>query len=227
MINYTQAMKARTHDADAGKRTKELPRASDNSYLRAPTSADDVTRADPPDLAYCVPAEGPAPDSGPDQVDEFIEEWRRERPDLDVGALDALGCFARMKWLTKNLMISVEQVIGRHGLTTGEFDVLSALRRSGPACTLMPSQLSSLLMMSRAGMTSRLDRLEAAGLVERALDPADRRSFRVRLTDKGNATIDAAITEHAQLINRLAAVLSTEQRASLDEALRALLRGLP
>ncbi|WP_397428912.1 MarR family winged helix-turn-helix transcriptional regulator [Pseudofrankia sp. BMG5.37] len=186
-------------------------------------SLDDVP--EPED--FCIAPEGAAPEVGPDQVDEFIEAWRLERPDLDLGTLGALGCFARMKWLTKNLAAMAEQVMRRHGLNAGEFDVLAALRRSGPRCTLIPSQLSALLMMSRAGMTNRLDRLEAAGLVERALDPADRRSFRVRLTDKGRAVIDAAVTEHAQLVNRLDAVLSPDQRASLDEALRALLRAFP
>src|SRR3989442_12972113 len=78
-----------------------------------------------------------------------------------------------------------ERVFGPFGLQRGEFDVLAALRRSGPPYTLIPSELSKTLMLSRAGMTSRLDRLEAAGFVERTLDPNDRRSFRIRLTDKG------------------------------------------
>ncbi|OHV36743.1 MULTISPECIES: MarR family winged helix-turn-helix transcriptional regulator [Pseudofrankia] len=156
-----------------------------------------------------------------------MEGWSRERPDLDADTISALGCFGRMKWLTKNLATMAEQVIRRHGLNAGEFDVLAALRRSGPPCTLIPSQLSSLLMMSRAGMTNRLDRLEKNGLVERTLDPEDRRSFRVHLTDKGRAVIDAAVTEHAQIVGRFSAVLSPDQRASLDEALRTLLRAFP
>ncbi|ONH24549.1 MarR family winged helix-turn-helix transcriptional regulator [Pseudofrankia asymbiotica] len=176
---------------------------------------------------FCVTPEGAAPEVGPDQVDEFIEGWRRERPDLDDETLVTLGCFARMKWLAKNFATGAEQVIRRHGLTAGEFDVLATLRQSGPPCTLIPSQLSALLMMSRAGMTNRLDRLEAAGLIERTLDPADRRSFRVRLTDRGRGVIDAAVTEHAQIVSRFTTVLSPDQRRGLDEALRTLLRALP
>ena len=160
-------------------------------------------------------------EGGPDPVDELIADWHRERPDMDSGAL---ACFARMKILTKTLADTADRVLRRHGLSPGEFDVLGALRRSGHGCTLIPSQLSSLLMTSRAGMTNRLDRLEAAGLIERTLDPADRRSFQVRLTDKGEAVVDGAITEHAQLVNRLGEALSPEQRDQLDGALRALLR---
>jgi DNA-binding MarR family transcriptional regulator len=231
VINYTLLMKAGIHGAAAGTRTDDVLVADDVPDTSAETSpaavtpydaaaADDVTE-------FCAVPDGAPPQVGPDQVDEFIEGWRRERPDLDSETLVTLGCFARMKWLAKNLAATAEQVIRRHGLNAGEFDVLAALRQSGPPCTLIPSQLSALLMTSRAGMTNRLDRLEAAGFIERTLDPADRRSFLVRLTDKGRAAIDAAVTEHAQIVNRFSAALSPDQRRGLDEALRALLRALP
>ena len=96
-----------------------------------------------------------------------------------------------------------ERVFGKFGLQRGEFDVLAALRRSGPPYTLIPSELSATLMMSRAGMTSRLDRLENAGFVERTLDPNDRRSFRIRLTDQGFEAVDAAMTEHTANVSEL------------------------
>lgn len=79
-------------------------------------------------------------------------------------------------------------------------------------------------MMSRAGMTKRLDRLEGAGLVARALDPADRRSFRITLTGRGRELIDAALTEHAARVSSLGSVLSREEQAGLETSLRKLLR---
>ncbi|MGV9601421.1 MarR family winged helix-turn-helix transcriptional regulator [Streptosporangium sandarakinum] len=156
----------------------------------------------------------------PDAIDVVIEEWRRERPDLD---LSAMGVFGRLSRLTRLLEAAVEEVFARHGLRQGEFDVLAALRRSGPPYTLIPSELSAVLMTSRAGMTNRIDRLEAAGLVRRSLDPADRRSFRVALTDAGREVIDAAVTEHAAGLARLAAGLPPEDAAELDRILRAML----
>jgi len=72
-------------------------------------------------------------------------------------------------------------------------------------------------------MTSRLDRLEAAGLVERSLDPADRRSFRVRLTSRGLEVVDAAVTDHAANEAALLAALDPADRADLDRLLRTLL----
>jgi DNA-binding MarR family transcriptional regulator len=159
-----------------------------------------------------------------DAIDLVLEQWRRERPDLD---LSAMGVFARIARLTRMIEAAVEEVFVRHGLRQGEFDVLAALRRSGSPYTMIPSELSAVLMMSRAGMTNRLDRLEAAGLIERSLDPADRRSFHVVLTDKGREVIDAALTEHADNLARLAAGLTPEDAATLTRIVRGLLDGRP
>jgi DNA-binding MarR family transcriptional regulator len=161
--------------------------------------------------------------AGADVVDGVLEQWRRERPDLDLGAMGVLARLARAALVVGG---AVEEVFAEHGLRGGEFDVLAALRRAGPPYTLMPSKLSDALMMSRAGMTNRLDRLEAAGLVERSIDPADRRSFRVALTEKGRQVVDAALTDHAANIARLIAILDPDEAAALDRALRKLLAGV-
>jgi DNA-binding MarR family transcriptional regulator len=158
-----------------------------------------------------------------DAIDAILEAWRQQRPDLD---LSAMGIFGRLGLLSRVLEAAVDQVFARHGLRHGEFDVLAALRRSGPPYTLIPSELSATLMMSRAGMTNRLDRLEAAGLVQRSLDPADRRSFRITLTEKGRRVIDAALTEHAANLARLASHLTPEDATTLSRILRTMLDAL-
>lgn len=155
-----------------------------------------------------------------DAIDVILAQWRRERPDLD---LEAMGVFARLARASRLVEDAVDEVFTRHGLRQGEFDVLAALRRSGPPYTLIPSELSQVLMMSRAGMTNRLDRLEGSGLVSRALDPADRRSFRVTLTDEGLRVIDAALTDHAANLARLSSRLSPTDITTLDTLLRTFL----
>jgi DNA-binding MarR family transcriptional regulator len=152
-----------------------------------------------------------------DAIDVILEQWRQERPDLD---LSALGVFGRIMQLSAVLAAFMEQWCAARGLRTGEFDVLTSLRRTGPA---MPSDLADALMMSRSGMTKRLDGLEQAGLVARTLDPADRRSFVVALTERGRDLIDAALTEHAATMQRMVAGLSPKDRAALEKSLRTLL----
>ncbi|WP_199565579.1 MarR family winged helix-turn-helix transcriptional regulator [Spongiactinospora rosea] len=155
-----------------------------------------------------------------DVVDAILGQWRRERPDLD---LSPMGVFARMGRVTRLVETAVDEVFVRHGLRSGEFDVLAALRRSGAPFTMIPSELSAVLMMSRAGMTNRLDRLEQAGLIERRLDAADRRSFQVVLTDKGRTVIDETLTDHAATLNRLGTALGPQDTDALDRILRGLL----
>ncbi|HET6286701.1 MAG TPA: MarR family transcriptional regulator [Amycolatopsis sp.] len=157
-----------------------------------------------------------------DAIDAVVGAWRRERPELDLTAIGVAGRLGRVAMLTTPM---VEAVFAQHGLKQGEFDVLAALRRSGKPYTLTPSELSATLMMSRAGMTSRIDRLEAAGLVERALDPEDRRSFRVTLTERGFEVVDAAMTEHTVNVAKLLSPLG-EDLSVLDAALRRLLVSL-
>ncbi|MER8084794.1 MarR family winged helix-turn-helix transcriptional regulator [Streptomyces sp. NPDC058316] len=158
-----------------------------------------------------------------DAVDQILDQWHEERPDLD---LSAMGIFGRLGQLTLLLTPALEGVFARHGLRRGEFDVLAALRRSGPPYTLIPSALAKTLMLSRAGMTNRLDRLEADGLVERRLDPTDRRSFHVALTGRGHRVVDAAVTDHAANESRLLSALTPDERETLDHALRTLLQAI-
>lgn len=158
-----------------------------------------------------------------DHVDRILEQWRNERPDLDLSPMDVFG---RIGVLARVLTPMTEAVAIERGLRQGEFDVLTALRRVGSPYTLIPSELSDMLMMSRAGMTNRLDRLEAAGLVERTLDPADRRSFRISLTESGLKLVDEAMTEHAANLHRLAKGLSEEELTALSDGLRKLLTSL-
>lgn len=163
------------------------------------------------------------PDMEEDEVDRLIAQWHRERPELDLAAVAVLGRFARFAAIANR---SIDAVFARHGLRSGEFDVLSALRRSGKPFVLTPSVLSDTLMLSRAGMTNRLDRLEEAGLVRRQLDPADRRSFLVELSDRGRELVDAAMTEHTANETRLLSALTPAELATVDTLFRKLLRGL-
>src|SRR5687768_6871052 len=106
----------------------------------------------------------------PDHVDQLIEQWRKERPDLTLVPMAIFGRLGRLYALATR---SIEAVVREHGLDIGEFDVLAALRRSGPPFAMTPSALSRTLMLSPSGMTNRLDRLESAGLVERRANPDD------------------------------------------------------
>src|SRR5687768_1923065 len=155
-----------------------------------------------------------------DRIDELVTQWARERPDLVLGPMATLGRLAR---LHANVLLAVESVLLEHGLQVGEFDVLATLRRAGEPYSMTPSGLARMLLLSPAGMTSRIDRLEERGLVERRPAPDDRRSTSVVLTSEGLAVVDAAVTDHVANETRLVAPLSATERRTLDTLLRKLL----
>jgi DNA-binding MarR family transcriptional regulator len=157
---------------------------------------------------------------GRDQVGDLIAQWRVIRPELD---LDAMATFGRLGRFSAFAGRSIEAVFAGHGLTAGDFDVLAALRRAGEPHVLKPSELARGLMLSPAGITSRLDRLERAGLLERRADRADRRSSPVALTEAGRERVDRAVADHVANETRLLAPLTVTERSALNEILRKLL----
>lgn len=155
-----------------------------------------------------------------DRVDDILAQWNRERPDLDVGPMGLIG---RLTRLAQHLGREMEKTFAGHGLNYGSFDVLATLRRSGPPYSLSPGDLLSTMMITSGTMTHRVDQLEKAGLVARTLNPDDRRSFIVSLTDKGFKVIDAAVTAHVETQARLTAALLPGDRAALDGLLSRFL----
>ena len=152
-------------------------------------------------------------------VNQIIEQWQRERPDLDPAPMRLFGALAQAHMLTTPY---INRVIARHGLVRGTFDVLSALRRAGPPFSLTPKQLAESLMLSGAGMTSRLDRLEQLHLVARLPEPNDRRSLKIQLTQKGVRLIDEVIPQIVSAQWQLVSALGDRDTATLVDLLRRL-----
>ncbi len=155
-----------------------------------------------------------------DHLDTIVDDWHRERPDVDVRALASVGRLLRTAALAD---AKLTEGLAGHKLHPGWFDLLAALRRAGKPYALNPTQLMDATMLSSGGMTKRLDRLEAAGLVERRPDASDRRGTLVRLTARGLKAIDAALPLHVANEERLLDTLSAREREALDKLLRKLL----
>src|SRR5579862_2320014 len=114
-----------------------------------------------------------------DEVDELVDAWRAQRPDLDVEPMQVLSRISR---LARHLDIARRGAFADHGLESWEFDVLSALRRQGPPFQLTPGALLRATLVTSGTMTNRIDRLAAANLVRREPDPRDKRGVLVTLT---------------------------------------------
>ena len=157
-----------------------------------------------------------------DGVDEIIERWRVERPELDPSPIGVIGRISR---LSRALEAHLEVVYREHGLEPGWHDVLATLRRQGPK--LRPTDLMGSLMLTSGGTTKRLQKLEAAGLIERQPDPNDRRGQLIALTEQGRELIDAVTGPHLANEARLLQALDETERDQLATLLRKLNLGLP
>jgi len=155
-----------------------------------------------------------------DRIDLIQAEWRRERPDLDVAPQGVIG---RLHRLAGHLTNEIVAVYAEYGLTEGEFDVLAALRRAGTPFERYAGELAASTMITTGGMTKRLDRLEAAGLVLRRRSDTDARGRIVRLTPRGVEVIDDAVTAHLANERRLLDLVPEHDRVLLERLLRAWL----
>jgi DNA-binding MarR family transcriptional regulator len=151
-----------------------------------------------------------------DRVAEIQREWRRERPDLDPSPQGVIGRLHRVALeLTERLVA----VYGEFGLSEGEFDVLATLRRAGEPYERAAGELADHTLVTTGGLTKRVDRLEARGLVERRTEASDARRRIVRLTPEGRDLIDRAFTAHLANEHRLVDELGRADAADLERVL--------
>ena len=159
---------------------------------------------------------------GQDLVDRWMGAWDEARPEVDTAALHVTG---RLSRIGAHLANRQEAVFDQFGLNRGEVGALSALRVAGPPHRLSPGRLGRGLMLSSAGITSRIDRLERRGLVRRLPDPDDRRGVIVELTDQGVEVVDAAVAAVAKSDRELLERLDPDEVTELAGILRKLLAG--
>ena len=89
--------------------------------------------------------------------------------------------------------------------------------------------LGRRLVVTRASITSVLDKLEAKGLVRRVEVPGNRRTNHVELTDKGKALIDDVEPKYRAVIHEVMSALDEPQVKQLMrslESIRARVHGL-
>jgi len=161
-------------------------------------------------------------DAATDGIDEIVADMHRHYPDLELIGLPIVGRILRLaRYLEDRRSAQLESF----GLTPADFDVLATLRRKAARSAINVRDLQHSLMLSSGGMTKRLDRLEAAGLLERDRDPDDRRGVLIVFTDAGRELIDQALPAVTNAESELVvgAIGTTRLRDQVAGGLRQLL----
>ncbi len=113
----------------------------------------------------------------------------------------------------------VNQALEFLGLRVRHYVVLTLLHSAGP---LPQQQVSRLLQIDRTTMVAVADDLERLGLAHRRLDPADRRAYRLTLTQDGAAALERARLAVDEAERRVLLPLAPEERALLHQLLLRL-----
>lgn len=153
-----------------------------------------------------------------DHVGRIIDQWARERPDLDTAPMAVIGRLHRVGDAVRERLV---EVYDEFGLSEGEFDLLASLRRSGDPFELSPTELAATTMVTSGAITKRVDRLASRGLVERRAAEHDGRARTIALSPAGRELIDRAVEAHYANERRLIEGLPDIDRTRLARILQA------
>lgn len=111
----------------------------------------------------------------------------------------------------------VDSALSEHGLSLSRAKVLGEVNGNGPC---HQSTLAATFDLAPRTITELLDSLERDGMVERTIDPADRRARQVTLTLAGRTAHARAMRTKAEVIEQIFGPLGDDQLLLLAAALR-------
>lgn len=155
-----------------------------------------------------------------DYIDEVIQEWAEQIPDLETKGL-AIG--GRIVVLARLIEGQVDKHLASHKLQIWGFDVLASLYRSGPPYTQVPTRLMRNCFLSSGSITNRVTRLSDRGLVVRTPAQDDKRSIKVTLTPKGIELVEKAMLDRVDKMKPTFDLLSARDQETLTKLLRKFL----
>ena len=114
------------------------------------------------------------------------------------------------------------------GLTDVQFNVMVLLiHQSGPEGGLTQAQLSDMMLVNRANITSLIDRMEKANLVVRTASANDRRYNIVKLTAKGKKLFAKVDPLYVRRVRKVMAPLEETEQKKLKQMLEKIRTKLP
>lgn len=117
-------------------------------------------------------------------------------------------------WMKASKVIfdNVRKDVDRYGINPEHFMVLELLYSKGPHPV---QKICEKLSIPSGSITYVVDKLEKKGLVERQVNPTDRRASNVVLTEKGTTLFDEIFPQHVETISANLASVSNEEKEQL------------
>ncbi|MBN1766675.1 MAG: MarR family transcriptional regulator [Sedimentisphaerales bacterium] len=110
-----------------------------------------------------------------------------------------------------------DELFRHFGLSDVQFNVLMLLaHESGPKGGLSQSQVSDMMLVNRANITTLIDRMEKSGLVVRTAAQGDRRSNIIKLTPYGRQLLSEVEPIYIDQIKKATVLAAQEQKMLID-----------
>ncbi len=161
-----------------------------------------------------------APVPARDEIDEVVEFWHKENPDLDVTAKTLA---MRLRRASLHLERAVRSNLAANGVDEyWEIEVLMSLLRA-PGNRRSAGELQRESQVTSGAITNRVGRLESRGWVKREVDQDDRRQVLVSLTSEGLKQANHVIATKNESERRIFSGLDRPFLEQLTADLRTLL----
>lgn len=128
-------------------------------------------------------------------------------------------------WIATSILLNdrlSRELQESNGLTINDYEILVRLSEAQDRSMRM-SELATQTLLSRSRLSHQIDRMEKAGLVERAVCDTDRRGQIARMTELGWQTLVKAAPDHVESVRtHFVDILSDEEFAGLGTSLRKI-----
>jgi DNA-binding MarR family transcriptional regulator len=155
-----------------------------------------------------------------DQADHHVARWSDYWRDNPIFDPEVEGALVRMQAILRHLKRGDVQAFADSEFTLEDYKTMHVLMVQPYPTEATPAQLAEAAGVTRAAMTSRLDRLDAARLITREVDPNDRRRIVVRPTQAGRDTWNRYIDRETERDRASLSALTHEELVALNALLR-------
>ena len=138
---------------------------------------------------------------------------RKDSMDRAITAMLSIPPIVHRKILQEIFSKAIHQT--EFGIAHHHAMIMKILQESGP---LSSSEIVAMTSISKAQMTQSIKKLVGMGLIEKQVDASDHRKFNLRLTPKGQATIQSMDEMMVNLLQRRFSSLSEEELEKLAVA---------
>ena len=130
---------------------------------------------------------------------------KEERRPLDPCEYEVLAAF---RYTLRHFLSFSETAAAEMGLAAQQYQALLAIKGRQGRDVVTINELAHLLLIKHNSAVGLVDRLEAEGLVKRAIAPEDRRKVNLRLTRKGARVFEQLAAVHRDELRRIGPKLS-------------------